>query len=302
MSELDELVVNLKNNIEQNEQKSTELDCIYNNTIENSNIWLENKKNQFKINKDNVVDNPHYVSYLRYVKNNDIPFEAVRLTMDELTIRNDIYSNLFIKNNINNKTILHFIDNIYLFIDTTKHEEIKEIIHNLLFIKEYNEYSKDILEKIKIKILAYNSIRKEFDTNKFVFECYKKIPKVGMCFKEHGRPYKKSVANSVDQQPKSYSIDERKDEVKHFVEKNEKFFEQNRDNIIETNNSLKKESEESELSKLKEKLRELNEQNTRYYENYVKSYRKGPILKMAIIEHGQPYKNGNDFYNKCSIM
>ena len=184
MTDLNQLVVSLKTDIESN--------VIYTNMLKNGEKWINIKKKEFKENKDKIIDDIYLLSY---VENKDIPFKALRLTLDDLTLRNDIYTELYINNNINENTIMKFIENIYLFFDITEENEIKTIIHELLFIKEDNDISREVLERIKVKMMAFNNIRKSFNPDLFVRNCYK----------EHGQPYKdkQNELNRIEQNAES---------------------------------------------------------------------------------------------------
>jgi len=192
MTDLNDLVVNLKSNIETNVNKSVGLDYIYLNESKRWASWIEAKQKEFKENKDRMVEDSYNLSY---VKEKNIPFKALRLTINDLVLRNDIFTELYIKHNINETNIMRFLENIYLFFDVTEEKEIKEIIHELLFIKEDNDSSREVLERLKVKMMIVNNIRKEFDPNKFVQDYYNKIPMLGMCFIEHGRPYSRNKRN-----------------------------------------------------------------------------------------------------------
>lgn len=186
MTDLNDLVVNLKYDIETNANKSVGLDYIYSKESKRWASWIQAKQKEFKENKDKMVNDSYKLSF---VKENNIPFKALRLTMDDLVLRNDIFTELYLKHNINQTNIMRFLENIYLFFDVTEEKEITEIIHELLCIKEDNDSSREVLERLKVKMMTVNNIRKEFDPNQFVRDNYNKIPMVGMCFREHGRPY-----------------------------------------------------------------------------------------------------------------
>jgi hypothetical protein len=128
---------------------------------------------------------------IKFIENKDIPFESLILTTEEINLRNDIYKDLFINANFNEDSIMRFIDNIFLFYDMTKYDELSKIIDDVLSLKEINPHSKDILDNLKMKIISFDNVRKNFEHNRFINNFYKKNPMVGMAFREHGQPYKK---------------------------------------------------------------------------------------------------------------
>ena len=152
-----------------------------------SDKWVDLKKSEFIVNKSNIIK---YYDLSR-VKKKDIPFEALILTMEDIDLRNDIYKDIFINNNINEDSLTRFIDNIFLFYDMTDKADIIKTIDDILSLKHLDDNSKDVLNNLKVKMMSFNDIRKKFDHTEFVREYVQKIPVMGMAIREHGQPYKR---------------------------------------------------------------------------------------------------------------
>ena len=152
-----------------------------------SDKWVDLKKSEFIVNKSNIIK----YHDLSRVKKKDIPFEALILTMEDIDLRNDIYKDIFINNNINEDSLTRFIDNIFLFYDMTDKADIIKTIDDILSLKHLDDNSKEVLNNLKEKMMSFNDIRKKFDHTKFAREYVQKIPVMGMAIREHGQPYKR---------------------------------------------------------------------------------------------------------------
>jgi len=152
-----------------------------------SNRWVNLKKIEFKENKSGIIEY-HSLSDIKY---KDIPFEALLLTMEDIDLRNDIYKDIFINNNINEDSLTRFIDNIFLFYDMTDKTDIIKTIDDILSLRHLDDNSINILNNLKVKMMSFNDIRKKFDHTEFVRKYNAKIPAMGMAIREHGQPYKR---------------------------------------------------------------------------------------------------------------
>ena len=179
----------IKDTISKSESKlvSSKNENIYIRAYYYNNKWVDLKKREFKENKSGIIE---YHS-LYNIKHKDIPFEALILTMEDIDLRNDIYKDIFINDNINEDSLTRFIDNIFLFYDMTDKADIIKTIDDILSLKHLDDNSKEVLNNLKEKMMSFNDIRKKFDHTKFVREYVQKIPVMGMAIREHGQPYKR---------------------------------------------------------------------------------------------------------------
>lgn len=274
MADLDKLVKDLTENVQRNAKKSVLLEEICAKVFTSGDDWIRIKQREFINNTDGLFS----FEFMRYVKEKEIPFEALRLNRNEITNRNNIYTNIFLTNITNETTIMPFIENIYLFLDITNKDDIKNVINDLLNVIDNVENKKKTFDNIKKKINDYNLVRKQFNALSFVNKFVPHIPMVGMMFREHGRPYKSS--NKEEIQLKSPRDTE-------LVNKQiaQAFSKPSKTNTTEKTS----EDEAGHIDWVKKREERKKEMSECFNRDSINKKSKDLVKFMAVREHGRPY-------------